>query len=167
MNLFTLIAGACLATISGLTHAGEPVNSACPIGKEAIIASAGTVTHEGHEIGLCCPGCADAFNAWEDSRKDGFVELAMAGKEPGAVGRAAPAQDSSGQAREPRDVGRRGHEGPGHALPHRHMHRGRRQARLHGRADQSHARGAPRPLLLRDVHTEVRGELAEIPRCAV
>lgn len=97
MNLFTLLASASLALFSGLANAAEPVNTACPIGKEAIAESAGTVTHEGHEIGFCCPGCADAFNAWEGTRKDGFITLAMAGKEPGAAGHAKQAEEKKAQ----------------------------------------------------------------------
>ena len=65
-------------------NAGEsPVNEMCPIGKEAIVASAGTVEYDGKTIGLCCPSCGKAFLAWDDERKDEFIRLAMAGDEPG------------------------------------------------------------------------------------
>lgn len=63
--------------------AAKPVNAMCPIGKEPIVASAGTVEYKGHTIGLCCPGCGEAFLAWDEARKDEFVALAMKGSEPG------------------------------------------------------------------------------------
>ena len=61
----------------------KPINAMCPIGKEPIIASAGTIEYAGKTIGLCCPGCGKAFLAWERSRRDAFVALAMRGEEPG------------------------------------------------------------------------------------
>jgi hypothetical protein len=61
----------------------KPVNAMCPIGKEPIVGSAGTVQYKGHTIGLCCPGCGEAFLAWEEARKDEFVAMAMQGREPG------------------------------------------------------------------------------------
>jgi len=65
--------------------AGEPVNAMCPVSKEPIARSAGTVEHKGTSIGLCCPGCDKQFMAWEEARKDEFVALAVAQREPGRV----------------------------------------------------------------------------------
>ncbi|MCA9299308.1 MAG: hypothetical protein KDA28_09590 [Phycisphaerales bacterium] len=59
------------------------INQMCPIGKEPVASSAGTVEHGGHAIGLCCPGCARPFLAWDDVRKDEFITLAIAHREPG------------------------------------------------------------------------------------
>ena len=56
----------------------NPINATCPISKEPITASAGTVEYEGQSIGFCCAGCIRAFNAWDDARKDEFVALATA-----------------------------------------------------------------------------------------
>jgi YHS domain-containing protein len=55
----------------------------CPIGKEPIVLSAGTVEYKGKTIGICCPGCGKQFLAWDEARKDEFVALAVAGREPG------------------------------------------------------------------------------------
>ncbi|GIK18476.1 MAG: hypothetical protein DYG93_11725 [Leptolyngbya sp. PLA2] len=60
-----------------------PVNAMCPIGKEPIVASAGTVEYKGLTIGLCCPGCGEQFLSWDEARKDEFVALARARREPG------------------------------------------------------------------------------------
>lgn len=68
---------------SAAQHAAEPANAMCPIGKEPIVPSAGTVEYKGKTIGICCPGCGKQFLAWDEARKDGFVALAMAGREPG------------------------------------------------------------------------------------
>lgn len=61
----------------------KTVNAMCPIGKEPIVASAGTVEYKGHRIGTCCPGCGEAFLKWDEERKDEFVALAVAHREPG------------------------------------------------------------------------------------
>ncbi len=61
----------------------KAVNAMCPIGKEPIVPSAGTVLYKGNTIGLCCPGCGKQFLAWDDARKDRFITLAVAGQEPG------------------------------------------------------------------------------------
>lgn len=63
--------------------AGDPINAMCPISKEPIVASAGTVNYNGHAIGFCCPGCVGAFLAWNDTRKDAYVAQASAQQEPG------------------------------------------------------------------------------------
>jgi len=95
MKPATLIACLCLSTQAALAttqlrdsgslarHAAEPLNAMCPIGKEPIVPSAGTVEYKGKAIGLCCPGCGEAFLAWDDARKDELVALAVAGREPG------------------------------------------------------------------------------------
>lgn len=64
-------------------HAADPVNAMCPIGVEPIVPSAGTVEYKGKTIGLCCPGCGEQFLAWDEARKDEFVAMAVAGREPG------------------------------------------------------------------------------------
>ncbi|UYV11900.1 MAG: hypothetical protein NCW75_11395 [Phycisphaera sp.] len=61
----------------------KTANAMCPIGKEPIVASAGTVEYKGHAIGTCCPGCGEAFLKWDEQRKDEFVALAVAHREPG------------------------------------------------------------------------------------
>jgi len=66
---------------ASLVGAGEAINANCPIGKEPIVRSAGTVQHKGNTIGLCCPGCGKAFLAWEEQRKDEFVALVAAGRD--------------------------------------------------------------------------------------
>lgn len=95
MKTATLIACLCLAAPASLaaaqnhdsgSHAQEsaaPVNAMCPIGKEPIVPSAGTVEYNGQSIGLCCPGCGKQFLAWDEGRKDAFVALAVAHREPG------------------------------------------------------------------------------------
>lgn len=89
MKPATLITCICLisptALVSAQGHdsgshtqqAAEPVNAMCPIGKEPIVSSAGTVEYKGKTIGLCCPGCGEAFLAWDEARKDEFVALAV------------------------------------------------------------------------------------------
>jgi len=72
---------ACLSVLTSyaIAQAGSPasapVNDICPIGKEPIVPSAGTIEHEGSTVGFCCPGCDEAFLAWDDERKDEFVTL--------------------------------------------------------------------------------------------
>lgn len=75
-------------------QAAEPVNTMCPIGKEPIVPSAGTVEYKGKTIGLCCPGCGEAFLAWDEIRKDEFVVLAAAGREPGSERHGQPDDES-------------------------------------------------------------------------
>lgn len=82
---------ALLGLVSSAAFAGDPVNAMCPIGKEAIVASAGTVEYKGRTIGLCCPGCGKEFLAWDGPRKDEFVALALAKREPGREHAVAPA----------------------------------------------------------------------------
>lgn len=75
----------------------KPVNAMCPVGKEPIVPSAGTVEYKGKAIGLCCPGCGKQFLAWDESRKDEFVAMAVAHREPGMdhTERAQPAGDAA------------------------------------------------------------------------
>jgi YHS domain-containing protein len=61
----------------------KPINAMCPIGKEPIQASAKTIEYKGNVIGFCCPSCSKAFMAWDENRRDAFVDLALAGDEPG------------------------------------------------------------------------------------
>lgn len=87
------IAAACLCTTNPFAHAqaesneaapvNAPINAMCPIGKEPIVPGAGTVEYKGRTIGLCCPGCGEAFLAWNEPRKDEFVTLAVVHHEPG------------------------------------------------------------------------------------
>jgi len=90
-----------LANAQAESPKAAPINEMCPIGKEPIMPSAGTVEHKGKTIGLCCPGCGKQFLAWSEDRKDEFVTLAVAHREPGqdhaghtdaepATGEAAP-----------------------------------------------------------------------------
>lgn len=95
MKALPLIACLCLVTPPSPTLAqqhsvdsesqqsAEPINAMCPIGKEPTMASAGTVEYKGMSIALCCPGCGKQFLAWDEARKDEFVDMAMAGSEPG------------------------------------------------------------------------------------
>lgn len=108
MKPATLIACMCLAGPVPMalaqhdhsTHAPratEPVNAMCPIGKEPIVPSAGTVEYKGKAIGLCCPGCGKQFLAWDEARKDEFVAMAVAHREPGMdhAEHARPAGDNA------------------------------------------------------------------------
>ncbi|MDY7107443.1 MAG: hypothetical protein SYC29_02290 [Planctomycetota bacterium] len=61
----------------------QPINTTCPISGESIVLSAGVIEYKEHTIGFCCPGCTEAFLAWDDARKDGFVAMAMRGEEAG------------------------------------------------------------------------------------
>jgi YHS domain-containing protein len=72
---------------AGHAHAepesSNPVNAMCPIGKEPIEESGGQSVYKGKTIGFCCPGCDAEFSAWDESKKDEFVAMAMMGSEPG------------------------------------------------------------------------------------
>jgi YHS domain-containing protein len=81
-----LVAAAWLAPASHGQAAApqdKPINTMCPIGKEPIVPSAGTIEYKGHTIGLCCPACGKAFLGWSEERRDEFVALALRGEEPG------------------------------------------------------------------------------------
>lgn len=96
MKPATLLACLCLSGIAPMAVAqlenhgsaagngtDSAINAMCPIGKEPVDPSAGTVEYEGNAIGMCCPGCGKQFLAWDDARKDEFVALAVAHREPG------------------------------------------------------------------------------------
>lgn len=87
LRRFTL---ALCGLVSPAALAGIPVNAMCPVGKEPIVASAGTVEYKGKTIGLCCPGCGEEFLAWEGARKDEFVAVALANFQPGRERQDAP-----------------------------------------------------------------------------
>ncbi|MFG0252275.1 MAG: hypothetical protein ACF8NJ_05310 [Phycisphaerales bacterium JB038] len=78
----------------------KPINAMCPIGKEPIVPSAGTVTYKDHTIGLCCPGCGKQFLSWEENRKDRFVALALRGIEPGQEAHTTPPAKEKQEANE-------------------------------------------------------------------
>ncbi len=63
--------------------AQKTVNAMCPIGKEPIVPSVGTIEYKGNTLGFCCPGCGEEFTAWDEAKKDEFVALAVAKREPG------------------------------------------------------------------------------------
>lgn len=100
---FSIAAAAlCVCTLNPFAYAqaepgGEdgPINAMCPIGKEPVVPSAGTVEYNGKIIGLCCPGCGNQFLAWDDARKDRFVAMAVAQREPGQR-EAAPSVPATG-----------------------------------------------------------------------
>ena len=91
LKSFSIAAAAlCLCTLNPFANAqaesggeGASINAMCPIGKEPVVPSAGTVEYKGNTVGLCCPGCGKQFLAWNESRKDEFVTLALAHREPG------------------------------------------------------------------------------------
>ena len=78
----------------------KPINAMCPIGKEPIVPSAGTIEYKGQTIGLCCPGCGKAFLAWEEDRRDEFVALAMRSEEPGQAHQGARDEAATSQLAE-------------------------------------------------------------------
>ncbi|HED53066.1 MAG TPA: TRASH domain-containing protein [Phycisphaerales bacterium] len=86
-------------------HAGEPVNTMCPIGQESVEADAGTIEYKGKTIGFCCPGCSEEFAEWDEAKKDEFVALAVAHREPGTehnkMGKDSGADVAGGQAAAP------------------------------------------------------------------
>jgi len=99
-TFFAPIAVACVCTINPFALAQAEsaestgaVNAMCPVGKEPVVPSAGTIEYKGNAIGVCCPGCGKQFLAWDDARKDEFVALAVAHREPG--------RDDTGQAASP------------------------------------------------------------------
>ena len=91
LKSFSIAAAAlCVCTLNPFANAqaesgadAASINAMCPIGKEPVVPSAGTVEYKGKQIGLCCPGCGNQFLAWDDARKDQFVTMAVAQREPG------------------------------------------------------------------------------------
>ena len=105
MNRLTIIASLIIAAAVPLTSAGagpdhadkpkmkhhdapKPINRMCPVGKEPIDPEAGTFMYKGHAIGICCPSCSEEFMAWDEKKRDEFVALALAHKEPGEAHKA-------------------------------------------------------------------------------
>mgnify|MGYP000134051330 CR=1 FL=1 len=96
MNYFT-IAAICVSTtlfvsptFASPDHHGEnaihaahdtdaPVNTMCPIGKEATVDGVPSLEYKGNTIAFCCPGCSDEFMGWEESARDYFVANAKMG----------------------------------------------------------------------------------------
>ncbi len=76
------------------TPIAEVVNANCPISREPVVASAGTVEHAGAVVGFCCPGCVRAFGAWSDERKVAFIAEARRGDAPPRRGNDPSADDS-------------------------------------------------------------------------
>lgn len=83
-----------------------PVNAMCPIGKEPIVPSVKTIEYKGRTIGFCCPGCGDKFMGWDESKRDKFVLLAVAGTEPGQKqAETAPKAQSAQRSGDPYTLG--------------------------------------------------------------
>jgi hypothetical protein len=90
-----VIASLCTLPLSSNAQSFEAehvksVNSMCPIGLEPVEADGGTAEHNGYTIGMCCPGCAAEFSAWDESDRDAFVTLAIAHREPGTDAHSRP-----------------------------------------------------------------------------
>lgn len=67
-----------LSLVSGTAFAETSINAKCPIGKEAVVASAGSLSVGGKTVGFCCPGCIGAFQKWDANRQSAFVAQALA-----------------------------------------------------------------------------------------
>lgn len=85
--------------------APKPINRMCPIGKEPIDPEVGTFMYKGHAIGTCCPGCREDFMAWDEKKRDEFVALALAHKEPGEAHKAVAAANKTPGWYEPYTLG--------------------------------------------------------------
>lgn len=60
----------------------KPVNTVCPIGKEALGATpAAFTTYDGSTVGFCCAGCVEEFAAWDEEKKAAFVTAAREGND--------------------------------------------------------------------------------------
>jgi YHS domain-containing protein len=100
-----LFAAAASAEDQGYRQPGardEPINPKCPISGEETDPSAGTIDYKSHAVGFCCPGCAEAFGAWAEARKDEFVRenlaaqtVGMTGKPGGDISASVPAAGPS------------------------------------------------------------------------
>jgi len=89
----------CLASVSTAqtaTEAPETVNSMCPIGHEAVVADGGSVEFKGQTIGFCCPGCEVGFAEMSEAEQNGFLVLAMAGREEGTEAHTMPVNAAFG-----------------------------------------------------------------------
>jgi hypothetical protein len=62
---------ACDGTCEGDAGAtiSQVSNTTCPFSGEAVKASAKTVSFQGQDVGFCCNGCADKFEAMTDADK--------------------------------------------------------------------------------------------------
>lgn len=86
-KLLTIILLVCATTLALASSRSappydQPINSECPIGKEAINGET-LAGYGGHKIGFCCPGCDAKFAAWSTAEKDAFVENSLAGQDEG------------------------------------------------------------------------------------
>jgi len=96
MNYFTIAAICASTTLFGSPtfassdHHGDhamqaghdsdaPVNTMCPVGKEATVAGVPTLDYKGNTIAFCCPGCSEEFMDWEETARDAFVADAKVG----------------------------------------------------------------------------------------
>ncbi|MAY74488.1 MAG: hypothetical protein CMJ31_07265 [Phycisphaerae bacterium] len=55
----------------------QPVNEVCPIGGHDVVPSVGTVSYMGKEVGFCCEGCLDGWQAMTPAEKDAALAAAM------------------------------------------------------------------------------------------
>ncbi|MHC5113080.1 MAG: hypothetical protein ACYTGP_01470 [Planctomycetota bacterium] len=96
-----VIGGAVAAVGPAFAQDDKPVNAMCPVSKEPVDPAAGTVDHKGQAVGVCCPACLRAFRAWDESRRDAFVALAMKGGEPGRAPAKRPAASQPASSKGP------------------------------------------------------------------
>lgn len=54
-----------------------PINALCPIGKEPVVLDVPVFMYKGNAIGTCCPGCQEQFMAWDESKRDAFVQESL------------------------------------------------------------------------------------------
>lgn len=88
-----LVSGLCALALSCNAQKAEhvdTVNSMCPIGLEPVEADGGSAEHNGYTVGMCCPGCAQEFMAWDEADRDAFVALSVANREPGTESHTEP-----------------------------------------------------------------------------
>ena len=84
----TSLLGACGTTGNGAEPSGpasavdaatgEPINSKCPIGGEAIDPEV-TLDFAGAKIGLCCEGCRGDWDAMADADKTAWLDRVRSG----------------------------------------------------------------------------------------
>lgn len=61
--------------------AAAPINAICPIGREGVTESGGTVVHNGHTVGFCCDGCKEYWTAnMTNAERDAFVNETLAAR---------------------------------------------------------------------------------------
>ncbi len=101
LKSFSIAAAAlCVCTLNPFANAqaesgadAASINAMCPIGKEPVVASAGTIEYKGQILGFCCPGCDKQFMAWDEQRRDEFVRVSLAAQSTSTAG--APDQRSA------------------------------------------------------------------------